>query len=93
MSIERGLACRARARVCQTPLNRPDRWTMDSSQSCRLVFLGGFLLDSEYLFAFIVSAIGAHVMRQARLVAIRAGNQMGGLQRQMTAPAIPSSLG
>ena len=66
---------------------------MDSSQPCRLVFLGGFLLDGEDLFTLIVSAIGAHVVRQARLVAIRAGDEVGGCQREMAAPAIPSSLG
>ena len=66
--------------------------TIASSQTLNLTFLGGFLLDDKDFFAFIVSAMRADMVRQARLVAIGAGDEVGGCERQVTAPAVAPSF-
>lgn len=54
---------------------------------------GWLVLDREDFFTFIMSAVRANVMRQAQLVAIGAGDQMGGIHREMAAAAIASAFG
>ncbi len=63
------------------------------SNTRRLALLGGFLLDGKNLFTFVVSAIRAHVVRQARLMAVGTCDEVRGSHREMAPPTIPSSLG
>jgi len=52
-----------------------------------------FRFDHENLFALVVAAVWADVMRQARLVAVGAGSQVACREREMTAPTIAAPFG
>ena len=53
---------------------------------------GWLLLDRKDLFPFIIAAIRANMMGQAHVMAIGAGNQVGGFHRQVASPAIAPSF-
>lgn len=53
---------------------------------------GWLLLDRKDLFPFIIAAVRTDMMGQAHLMAIGAGNQVGGFHRQVAAPAITPSF-
>jgi len=58
-----------------------------------LFFLAlALFLDFNDFYAVIGAAIGAHVVRHVRLVALRARHELPGLERQVAAPAIAAPL-
>ncbi len=84
----------SRERENRDPLNVKARSGDSTTDINPLGFTArGLLADGEYLLSFVMPAIRANVVRKPHLVTVGAGDQIGLAHRQMTAPAVPSSLG
>jgi hypothetical protein len=58
-----------------------------------LARLLGLLFNLDHLFALIISAVRANVMRSAELVTIRTFGQVRAAEREMAAPPIAAAFG